>query len=191
MAPSVAEESAPLPQTKSANGEANGGEKIDRVKANELKENKIADHLGAADTYIDAENDTCWYHWTGSIYVKPLRFENRSGTYVIVLKTDPHAELGKHRHRGEVRAYTVKGQWGYHEYAWRGKPGDYVTEVPGTIHTLFMGENSEVMFNVVGSIEFYNDDNTLREIMDGFSFWRMYEEHCEREGLKPNMGLWY
>ena len=54
-----------------------------------------------------------------------------------------------------------------------------------------MGEQSEVMFNVVGSIEFYNDDNTLREIMDGFSFWRMYEEHCQQNGLKPNLGLWY
>jgi len=104
MAPPAATEAAPLPQTKSANGD----ETTDRVKANELKENKIADRLGAADTYIDGEKDTCWYHWTGSIYVKPLRFENRSGTYVIVLKTDPHAELGKHRHRGEVRAYVSR-----------------------------------------------------------------------------------
>lgn len=87
----------------------------ERVRRNELKENKIADRLGAPDVYTDGEKDTEWYHWTGSIYVKPLRFENRSGTYVIKLKTEPHAELGKHRHRGEVRAYTIKGNWGYHE----------------------------------------------------------------------------
>ena len=54
-----------------------------------------------------------------------------------------------------------------------------------------MGEQSEVMFNVMGSIEFYNDDNTLREIMDGFSFWRMYQEHCEKLGKEPNKKLWY
>jgi hypothetical protein len=54
-----------------------------------------------------------------------------------------------------------------------------------------MGENSEVIFDVMGSIEFFNDDNTLREIMDGFSFWRMYEEHCEKLGKKPNLNLWY
>lgn len=87
----------------------------DRVRNNELKEMEIASQLGGVDMYIDGEKDTDWYHWTGSIYVKPLRFENRSGTYVISLKTDPHAELGKHRHRGEVRAYTVHGKWGYHE----------------------------------------------------------------------------
>jgi 2,4'-dihydroxyacetophenone dioxygenase len=54
-----------------------------------------------------------------------------------------------------------------------------------------MGENSEVIFDVMGSIEFFNDDNTLRETMDGFSFWRMYEEHCEKHGKKPNEKLWY
>ena len=79
----------------------------------------------------------------------------------------------------------------YHEYDWVGKPGDYVTETPGTIHTLYMGEGSEVIFDVMGSIEFYNEDNTLREIMDGFSFWRMYEDHCEEKGVEPNKGLWY
>ncbi|CAK4024358.1 Hypothetical predicted protein [Lecanosticta acicola] len=163
----------------------------DRVKQAELKELDLADSLGAPDVYIDGENDTAWAHWTGSIYVKVLRMENRKGNYIIKLKTEPHAELGKHRHRGEVRAYTIAGNWGYHEYSWKGKPGDYITEMPGTIHTLWMGEGSEVLFDVTGSIEFFNDDNTLRETMDGFSFWRLYVEHCEKHKEKANMGLWY
>ena len=87
---------------------------LDRVKQNELNELDLADKFGAPDVYIDGEKDTCWYHWTGSIYVKILRIENRKGCYVIKLRTEPHAELGKHRHRGEVRAYTIKGPWGYH-----------------------------------------------------------------------------
>ena len=63
--------------------------------------------------------------------------------------------------------------------------------MPGTIHTLYMGKDSEVIFDVTGSIEFYNEDNTLREIMDGFSFWRMYVEHCHQNNLKVNTGLFY
>lgn len=54
-----------------------------------------------------------------------------------------------------------------------------------------MGAGSEVLFHVLGSIEFFNDDGTLREIMDGFSFWRMYVEHCEKNGMQPNRKLWY
>ena len=76
-------------------------------------------------------------------------------------------------------------------YSWVGKPGDYITESPGTIHTLYMGEDSEVLFDVMGSIEFFNEDNSLREIMDGFSFWRMYVEHCHEHGIKVNESLWY
>lgn len=115
MAPSLETQTPQAPvQAKGTNGHA-AAAPDDRVKRNELKELDIADQMGAPDVYIDGEKDTLWYHWVGSIYVKPLRFENRSGTYVIALKTEPHAELGKHRHRGEVKAYTVKNSWGYHE----------------------------------------------------------------------------
>ena len=88
---------------------------IDASKANEAKELAIADELGAPDVYVDNERDTCWYHWTSTIWVKLLRIINRNGQYVSALKTEPHAELGKHRHRGEVKAYTVSGSWGHYE----------------------------------------------------------------------------
>ncbi len=88
---------------------------VAKTKANEREELRIAEKLGGDDTYIKAQTDTLWYHWVGSIWVKPFRFDNRSGEYVIALKTGPSAELGKHRHRGQVKAYTVKGSWGYYE----------------------------------------------------------------------------
>lgn len=66
-----------------------------------------------------------------------------------------------------------------------------MVENPGTIDTLYMGAGSEVMFTVSGSIDFFDDDDSLREIMDGFSFWRMYLEHCEKYGVTPNRKLWY
>ncbi|KIW21673.1 hypothetical protein PV08_02253 [Exophiala spinifera] len=163
----------------------------ERIKENTERELDIAARKGAPDVYVDAEKDTDWFHWQGTIYVKPLRFENRSGTYVIMLKTAPEAQLGKHRHRGEVRALTVKGSWGYHEYGWTAKAGDYINENPGTIHTLWMGRDSEVMFNVTGSIEFFNDNGELREIMDLFSFWRMYVDHCHKKGVPANENLWF
>ena len=76
-------------------------------------------------------------------------------------------------------------------YPWTGKAGDYVNEKPGAIHTLWMGAGSEALFDVNGSIEFFHDNNELREIMDGFSFWRLYVEHCEKKGVEPNKDLWY
>ena len=112
MAPSlnVAEPPSTLPVKDSNKSDVEA-----LVRANEQTELTIAAEMGAPDVYIDNQNDTLWYHWVGSIYVKILRLENRTGTYVIKLKTDPHAELGKHRHRGMVKAYTCRGNWGYHE----------------------------------------------------------------------------
>lgn len=89
---------------------------VARVEQEALKDLEVADRLGAPDVYIDGEKDTEWVHWVGSVYFKPYRFENRAGSYVLGLKTEPRAELGKHRHRGEVKAYSVKGEWGYYEY---------------------------------------------------------------------------
>jgi hypothetical protein len=40
-----------------------------------------------------------------------------AGTYVIAVgnRTDETVYLGKHRHRGQVTAHTLKGSWGYDE----------------------------------------------------------------------------
>lgn len=54
-----------------------------------------------------------------------------------------------------------------------------------------MSKDSEVVFTVTGSIEFFEADGALREIMDLFSFWRMYVRHCEERNIKPNEALWY
>ena len=50
-----------------------------------------------------------------------------------------------------------------------------VVEVQGTTYTLFMGENTEVIFDVMEFVDIYSRDRPLRETMDVFSFWRMYE----------------
>ncbi|KAH8812958.1 hypothetical protein F5884DRAFT_319236 [Xylogone sp. PMI_703] len=163
----------------------------ERVRRNVITEINLTDKYGCPDVYVNSKSDTLWYLWQSTIWVKPLRFEAKTGTYVIALKTDPAAELGKHRHRGPVTAYTVRGSWGYEEYNWTSTTGDYVVENPGTIHTLSMGENTEVIFTVGGSIEFFDSDGTLREVMDLFSFWRMYIEHCEANELPVNEKLWF
>lgn len=76
-------------------------------------------------------------------------------------------------------------------YDWVAGPGDYVVENPGTIHTLFMGAGAEVVFTITGSLEFFNDDDSLRETMDIFSFAELYYDHCKEKGVEPNEKLWY
>ncbi|RAL06929.1 2,4'-dihydroxyacetophenone dioxygenase family protein [Aspergillus homomorphus CBS 101889] len=145
----------------------------------------------APDVYINAKNDTCWLPWVGTIELKPYRFEARSGQFVVGLRSPVDACLGKHRHRGPVTAVTVAGSWRYKEYQWIAHPGDYVVENPGTIHTLYISGGSEVVFTINGSIEFFDDNDQLKQTMDIFSFAKLYYDHCEKVGIQPNPGLWY
>lgn len=54
-----------------------------------------------------------------------------------------------------------------------------------------MNKGAEVLFTVSGSLEFFHDDDSLKNTMDVFSYAHMYYEHCKAQGLKPNDGLWY
>ncbi|KAJ4112590.1 hypothetical protein NW760_004397 [Fusarium oxysporum] len=151
----------------------------------------FTDKHSSPDVYVNSSKDTLWHPWTGTLELKPLRFETRSGSFVIGLRTPVDCCLGKHRHRGTVTAVTLSGNWRYKEYDWVAGPGDYVVENPGTIHTLFMGAGAEVVFTITGSLEFFNDDDSLRETMDIFSFAELYYDHCKEKGVEPNEKLWY
>lgn len=54
--------------------------------------------------------------WLSNLELKPLRFETRTGTFVVVLRILEDTWLGKYRHRGTVTAVTLNGEWNYKEY---------------------------------------------------------------------------
>lgn len=81
----------------------------------EKSELALADKFSSPDVYINGETDTCWHPWHNNLELKPLRFETRTGTFVVVLRSTEDTWLGKHRHRGTVTAVTVKGEWYYKE----------------------------------------------------------------------------
>lgn len=81
----------------------------------EKSELALADKYSSPDTYISGERDTCWHPWHANLELKPLRFETRTGTFVVVMRSTEDTWLGKHRHRGPVTAVTLKGEWNYKE----------------------------------------------------------------------------
>ncbi|KAH7112723.1 RmlC-like cupin domain-containing protein [Dactylonectria macrodidyma] len=189
MAPSTTDDVPQVSQTSADIPERPKHESI--LTEEDRAELAFTDKRSAPDVYINGNTDTLWFPWVGPIELKPLRMENRTGTFVVALRSPVDAWLGKHRHRGSVTALTVSGEWRYKEYDWVARPGDYVCENPGTIHTLFVGGNTEVVFTITGSLEFLNDDDSLKTTLDIFSFAKMYYDHCKDKGLKPNDGLWF
>ncbi|KAJ5156590.1 hypothetical protein N7492_009393 [Penicillium capsulatum] len=117
-----------------------------KLSAADKAEIELANSHGSPDIYVNGEKDTCWYPWANCLELKPLRFDTRTGTFVLMMRSLEDTWLGRHRHRGAVSAVTLKGEWNYAE------PGDYVVENPGAIHTLHMGKGTEVIFTVSGSL---------------------------------------
>jgi quercetin dioxygenase-like cupin family protein len=156
----------------------------------DLREMRLVKQYGATDVYISAE-EAGWHPWVNGLSIKPYRYETKNGLSVFTLWAPEATFLGKHRHRGGVTAVTIEGEWGYFEYDWVARPGDYVVENPGTIHTLRMGEGAKVVYSVSGSIEFFNENDSLRNTMDVFSFIDLYVKHCEATGHPVNERLFY
>lgn len=150
----------------------------------------VVERFAAEDRYLSGD-EVPWFPWVGALELKMMRADNRSGTFVVGLRSSEDAQLGKHRHRGAVTAVTTKGKWHYFEYGWFAEPGDYVRENPGTIHTLHLYPNTEIYFTIEGSIEFLNDDDTLNNTMDVWSFVYLYEKHCLDNGLDLNRRIFY
>ncbi|CEI39748.1 hypothetical protein FVEN_g2026 [Fusarium venenatum] len=189
MAPSTTEDLVPEPvAAKETTLPERPGTALNTA---ELQELAFTDKYSAPDVYINEKTDTLWFPWIGPIELKPLRMENRTGTFVVGLRSKVAASLGRHRHRGTVTAITMSGEWGYKEYDWVARPGDWVCENPGVIHTLSVEDNTDIVFTISGTIEFLNDDDSLKFTLDIFSFAKMYYDYCKEKGIKPNDALWH
>ena len=156
----------------------------------DLRELGLVKQYGVVDVYINGE-EAGWHPWVNGLMIKPYRYETKNGSWVFVLWAPKASVLGKHRHRGVVTAVTMEGDWGYFEYDWVARQGDYVVENPGTIHTLRMGDGAKVAYTVTGSIEFFNDDDSLRNTMDVFSFIDLYVKHCKATGQPVDQRYFY
>jgi len=114
MAPGLIETTLPEHATQKKSGDVLEKPKS-KLTALEKAELGLADRYSSPDVYISGEKDTCWHPWQENLELKPLRFETRTGTFVVVLRSSEDTWLGKHRHRGSVTAVTLKGEWNYKE----------------------------------------------------------------------------
>lgn len=115
MAPSTTEDLVPEPVAATKDTTTLPERPGTTLNEAELQELAFTDKYSAPDVYINAKTDTLWFPWIGPIELKPLRMDNRTGTFVVGLRSAVAASLGRHRHRGTVTAVTMAGEWGYKE----------------------------------------------------------------------------
>ena len=86
----------------------------------------------------------------------------------------------------------LEGSWYYKEHDWVARPGSYLYENPGAVHTLMVDDpkGMKTLFCLNGALEFLDDKGRVADTLDVFWFVDHYVSHCRKHGLKINEQLW-
>lgn len=138
------------------------------------------------------EEELPFVYFTEGVDFQLMQVDIDLGLWVVRTKFAPGTTVQRHRHTGSVHAYTTRDAWRYLEYPEINRPGSYLYEPAGSVHTLHaLGENTEatdVFFTVAGANLNLDDDGNVESVTDAGSVLRTYLKACERAGLpRPNV----
>ena len=135
--------------------------------------------------YIPA-NDTQWFPYgQDGCEVQLIQVDPTSGQWIVRLRGPAGGNLGIHRHYGSVTAYTINGAWMYLEHECVARTGDIVQETPGSVHTLVLKEETDILFFVLGALEYIDREGHTLAHEDWLSIARKYWDFCSSRGLNP------
>lgn len=150
--------------------------------------------MGLPDRAISFD-DVPWVPQGERVWFKPLRFDRANGRWVNVLKVSGGGRVNRHRHSGgQVLGYCLRGSWHYLERDWVARPGTFVYEPPGDIHTLVVDEAAgemQTLFLLEGVVQYLDDDDNLVYQDDVFTKLERYLNFCRAQGIAPRQDLCY
>jgi len=162
------------------------------VDVPELYADVIKRH-GVQGTYVGTlEKESPWVPFGENAALRHLHFNVRRNTFSNVLWIKKAGVIGTHKHRGTVVMFCLEGSARYLEYDWVARPGDFIYETPGLIHTLVSDDpNGVKLFGwLEGPIEFYDDNGKFIETLDVWWYINHYETHCREHGIPINKQLY-
>ncbi|GGE71757.1 hypothetical protein GGR41_001450 [Paenalcaligenes hominis] len=162
------------------------------VQVPESLPHRIAE-WGVEGSYINrSEEESPWIPFGDNAAIRHLAFDVRNNVYCNILWIKSPGMIGTHKHRGMVWAIGLEGSFRYLEYDWVCEPGDFITELPGTAHTLVTDhpDGMKALFWMQGANEFYDSEGNFLETLDVFWFIDHYQSYCEKHGLPINKKLW-
>ncbi len=123
----------------------------------------------------------------GSFKLQLLQVNIETGLWVIRTIFSPGTTVQKHKHTGEIFAFTRSGSWYYLEY-----PADinvtdsYLYEPAGSVHTLHVpgtnSEDTEVCFVMNGANLNLNASGEVDSVLDAGAMLDAYLGLCEAQG---------
>jgi 2,4'-dihydroxyacetophenone dioxygenase len=170
-----------LPAAETAAAAAAGTDKVPYQKPQPWG---MAPDMVVPDLLTDDQR--LWAPVAPQIWSRPVHLNVTGGFYIHLLKVTRSGLLQRHRHSGQVHAYTIKGRWRYLEHDWVAEEGGYVFEPPGETHTLVVPEDCTEMitlFTVHGALMYVDPQGNSTGYDDVFTRIEKYRAHFENVGL--------
>lgn len=151
-----------------------------------------SDVLGAPLSLHRAENDLPFVPYQEGVVFLLLQVNIEGGLWIIRVRFEPGVTIQRHRHTGEVFAFTVSGSWRYLEYKDINTAGSYLFEPAGAIHTLHVPatnkEVTDVWFAIRGANLNLDADGKVEAVLDAATVLEIYRAQCRERGLgAPNV----
>ncbi len=132
------------------------------------------------------ENDLPFVPYQERATFQLLQVDIDSGLWVVRLRAEPDVTIQRHRHTGEVFAFTLQGAWKYLEYPEINVAGSYLFEPAGSIHTLHVPKTNTVVTDVRFAIRGANlnldDSGGVESVTDAGTVLDLYLAGCRQAG---------
>ena len=134
-----------------------------------------------------SSSDSPWVSIPGG-ELRLVHSDVATGVWVVANRFEPGMAVQRHRHTGQVFAWTIAGCWMYLENGVRYEAGSYVHEPAGSVHTLIVpadnAEVTEVFFVINGANLNLDDSDNIVSVTDASSIAHAYTMLCSLQG-KP------
>ncbi|RMI35604.1 2,4'-dihydroxyacetophenone dioxygenase family protein [Nocardia stercoris] len=132
------------------------------------------------------EADIPWV-WAGDVGLQLLRV-SPSG-FVLRNRFKAGFSLPTHKHTGAVNAYTFSGDWFYAEQGIHYTAGTFIHEPAGSVHTLTVAADSDVLFIVEGAFVDLDADGNVTGVVDSTTIRDAYFALCDLAGIERPTGI--
>ena len=116
-----------------------------------------------------------------------LQVDVNNSLWVIRVRFEPGVTINRHRHTGDVLAFTTTGAWQYLEYPEVNVVGSYLYEPAGSIHTLHVPDTNtgitDVWFAIRGANLDLDDDDNVISIIDAGTILDIYRAQGAEMGI--------
>jgi 2,4'-dihydroxyacetophenone dioxygenase len=133
-----------------------------------------------------AEQDLPFVPYQDGVTFQLLQVDLDVGLWVVRVRAEPGVTFQRHRHTGQVLAFTLSGSWRYLEYPEVNTAGSYLYEPAGAVHTLHVPDSNDgitdIWFAINGANLDLDSDGNVETVLDAATVLEIYRAQCKAHG---------